>query len=121
MQLLFINIIFLFLTGCNPFSDFKPDSETIVKKSWAKRAKQIPPQPLYCYKTIGDYTCYKKPLKQREELLKGSTFEEERHAFDEEKTFWDNIKESWNEGEDEYKDELYTITDNISHLNHLKN
>lgn len=121
MQLLLTNIIFLFLTGCNPFGDFKPDSEAIVKKSWAKRAQQTSPTPLYCYNTLGDYTCYKKPLKQKEHLLKGGTFEEELNAFPEEKTFWDDIKESWNDGDSHYKDELYTDIESIKDLNILKN
>ncbi|MBA4249454.1 MAG: hypothetical protein C0432_05385 [Candidatus Puniceispirillum sp.] len=107
MQIFIIYIIVLFVTGCNPFGDCKPDSEAIVKKSWAKRAKQSSPDPLYCYSSLGDYVCYKNPQKDKEEILKGGTYEEERLAFPEEKTWWDDMKESWSDPERNNTDDLY--------------
>ncbi len=108
MKVFNLYIIILFVTSCNPFDDFKPDSETIVKKSWAKRAKQSSPDPLYCYSSLGDYACYKQPQKDQQEILKGGTFEEEKHAQGDKKTWWNTHKESWNDQKDNNKELLYS-------------
>ncbi len=68
----YLSLITFSLMGCNPFSEFKPDSEKIVKSGWAKNTPKTPPQSLYCYKTLGEHTCYTHPLKNAEDRLTGN-------------------------------------------------
>lgn len=60
------------LGGCNPFSPFKPDSGQIIESGWAKPAlKTEAEDPLYCYETLGERVCYRKPRKGSENTLTG--------------------------------------------------
>lgn len=51
----------------NPFYLFKPDSEKLVSEGWADR-KKINPEPLYCYKTLGERVCYTEPKEGADNL-----------------------------------------------------
>lgn len=65
---LFLCFIFL-LQGCNPFMIFRPDSEELVKKGWAKQPKhQADPEPIYCYNTLALKDCYAAPLDEQNRL-----------------------------------------------------
>lgn len=69
--LLTVGIIFLMglLAGCNPFMPFRPDSQALVKKGWAKYPLgQADPEPIYCYNTLGYTDCYSAPLDDQSRL-----------------------------------------------------
>lgn len=72
MKILIPLIIAFFMTGCNPFANYRPTSDDIVKKGWAKTHKKMPPKSIYCYKTIGDAMCYQQPLNGDQTHLQGS-------------------------------------------------
>jgi hypothetical protein len=61
----FIGLIsILFLSACNPFERFKPDSQDIVTSRWAKnQEKPEEVKKIYSYKTLGDIMYYDKPLR----------------------------------------------------------
>lgn len=63
-------IITILLSACNPFALYKPNSQKIVKRGWAKK-DYVPLPELYCYKTLGEPLCYKEPLHGVEERLHG--------------------------------------------------
>jgi hypothetical protein len=94
MKVLLNLTIAVFLSGCNPFGDFKPDSPDIVKKMWAKTPPKEPPRSLYCYKTLGDSTCYGQPLIGQEERLHGS-YANLPESIPEDKTWLEEIRESF--------------------------
>ncbi|WP_010299232.1 hypothetical protein [Candidatus Odyssella thessalonicensis] len=55
--------------GCNPFMVFRPDSEALVKKGWAKQPHdQKEPEPLYCYHSLGHNVCHSAPLDSQSRL-----------------------------------------------------
>ncbi len=57
------------LTGCNPFMPFRPDSEELVKKGWARQPQdQADPKPIYCYNTLARKDCYTVPLDDQSRL-----------------------------------------------------
>lgn len=61
-------VLFL-LQGCNPFVIFRPDSEQLVMKGWAKQPKhQAEPEPIYCYNTLAFKDCYAAPLEEQNRL-----------------------------------------------------
>lgn len=64
-------VIFLVLMtqGCNPFMPFRPNSEQLVTKGWAKQpVSQEDPEPLYCYRTLAQNVCYTAPLDDQSRL-----------------------------------------------------
>ena len=66
-----IGLIFVmgFVGGCNPFMPFRPDSQELVKKGWAKQPKnQADPDPIYCYNTLAGKDCYAAPLDEQSRL-----------------------------------------------------
>lgn len=63
-------LIVIFLSGCNPFSGYLPDAETLQTRHWAK-SKPQPMQLIYCYKFLGGDQCYNTPIKGKEHLLMG--------------------------------------------------
>jgi hypothetical protein len=91
--MLFFNLLLIVfaLTACNPFADLRPDSEKIVKSGWAKNPPKPQPDSLYCYKTLGEHTCYTHPLKNGENRLAGDYSSLE--GVPEEKTFLEGVYE----------------------------
>lgn len=65
-----ILFILLILGGCNPFSGYQPDAQTLYTRHWAKGSQQ-PMQKLYCYKLLGGSQCYSNEIKGKEHLLIG--------------------------------------------------
>jgi len=62
-------MVMVALTGCNPFMPFRPDSETLVKKGWARNPSCQPePEPLYCYNSLGHKVCHSAPLDDQQRL-----------------------------------------------------
>ena len=61
---IFLSLMSVTLSGCNPFREFAPDSETLVMRGFAKQGTAPPPYPLYCYHTLGEKMCYAQPLKK---------------------------------------------------------
>ena len=62
-------MILALLAGCNPFMPFRPDSETLVKKGWARNPSCQPdPEPLYCYNSLGQKVCHTAPLDDQRRL-----------------------------------------------------
>ncbi len=61
----------LILTGCNPFRHLAPDSADIQTRYMARHGELPSPYPLYCYHTLADKMCYKKPLTKDEQRLSG--------------------------------------------------
>ena len=48
---------------------FRPDSQQLVEKGWAKEAcDKKKHDPLYCYNTLGRVVCHTAPLKDQERL-----------------------------------------------------
>lgn len=64
-------LLILCLSGCNFFGGFKPDSQDIVSSNWATNSPPETPEQLYCYKTLGELMCYKKPLTNSGDRLVG--------------------------------------------------
>ena len=71
MLVLFLLAPILLLTGCNPFWMMAPSSEKIQTSNWAPQKKPTKKPKLYCYKTLGEVMCYKKPIKGAEERFVG--------------------------------------------------
>jgi hypothetical protein len=57
----------LLLTGCNPFGAMRSDSTQLQTRGWADVSPQEPPQPLQCYRTLGDLQCYETRLPPNQE------------------------------------------------------
>ncbi len=52
----------IFLTGCTSGGSLK-SSRTIIGSGWAAPPEPYtPPEPLYCYKTLGDIECHRTQL-----------------------------------------------------------
>ncbi|MHA1558758.1 MAG: hypothetical protein ACTSXG_03010 [Alphaproteobacteria bacterium] len=63
-------VLSLFMAGCNIFD--KPTSQEIIESGWAKHVSydtKYKQRSLYCYTTLGNIVCYKKPLKGAEDRL----------------------------------------------------
>jgi hypothetical protein len=60
------------LNACNPFAIGMPNSEKITTAGWADAPPKEAPTPLYCYRTLGETTCYKTPQKEKTERFVGS-------------------------------------------------
>lgn len=71
MNLFLILGVTLCVTACNPFGFARPTSEKIVKAGWADNVPRQMPEPLYCYRTLGEHMCYDAPLVDGEERLAG--------------------------------------------------
>lgn len=67
----FLLCLLLLLTGCNPFLLFAPDSQKIVQKGWAENPPPKAIEPVYCYHTLADKVCHKRPLEGEEKRLSG--------------------------------------------------
>ncbi len=58
------------LVGCGCLSDFKPKSEKILTKDWAKRCDAPTPQKkVYAYRTLGKCRFVKNPLLKQDDRL----------------------------------------------------
>lgn len=78
MFFLFMNRFFLLMSisflcsACNPLMIVRPDSEALNTKGWARQPRTPKhPEPLYCYKTLGDVMCYPNPQYGLDKRLSG--------------------------------------------------
>lgn len=68
LRIIFLPLL-LAVQGCNPLMIFRPDSEQIVRKGWARQPEnQAEPSPLYCYHSLGQNDCYSAPLEKQDRL-----------------------------------------------------
>ena len=72
-KLMFLSLLVLpFLGACNPFLVYRPNSDMLREKGWAKYTpRDVYPAPLYCYNTLGDKVCRPYPLPGQEPRLSG--------------------------------------------------
>jgi hypothetical protein len=56
--------------GCGNGERFKT-STAIVGNGWAAPPPPYDPEPLYCYKTLGNVDCHRMPIKDGEPRLQG--------------------------------------------------
>ncbi len=59
------------LGGCRNGESFK-STEGILGQGWATPPEPYDPEPLYCYKTIGNVDCHRMPLQNGDSRLQGS-------------------------------------------------
>ena len=64
-------LMFLLLSGCNPFGSFRPTSDELLTTNWAPdpddpRRSKKEKQQLYCYRTLGEVVCYTESLGDSE-------------------------------------------------------
>lgn len=102
MKIIITAIIAFFLHGCNPFGDFKPTSPVLVKRGWARNPAKEDPEPLYCYRTLGDSVCHTEPIKTDQERFKGS-YSTAAPAVEEEVTWLDDFTASLKKTYQEFK------------------
>jgi hypothetical protein len=65
----FLLVMVVFLGACNPFADFKLDSQKIQSRVWAPPSKEVPKKDIFCYKTLGECVCYNTPQPHLENRL----------------------------------------------------
>ena len=88
MKLFLFIMTGLLLTACNPFGFAKPDSEKITQSNWAYDPPKPVPEPLYCYRTLGEHMCYKDPIDGASDRLAGQY---EQYVPPKEKQFWERF------------------------------
>ncbi len=74
----FIVMMCLFLNGCNPFWLAKADTKRLYEKEWANPSEAPAREKVYCYATLADKVCYKKPLKGQESRFIGTNYPDVR-------------------------------------------
>ncbi len=71
VQFLFLVVVFAFLQGCNPLAPLRPDSQTLLGRSWADVTPIPEPEPMQCYKSLGAPMCYREEKPHLESRLVG--------------------------------------------------
>ena len=64
----------MILGGCNPFWLMKPDTKRLYEKEWAEPSDPPAREKVYCYTTLAEKICYKKPLKGQEDRFIGTNY-----------------------------------------------
>lgn len=51
----------LWLGGCNPFEAFAPSETELLTAGYVAPDRLPPGQPVYCYRTLAEADCYRRP------------------------------------------------------------
>ena len=94
MKTAYLFCFVLLLSGCNPFSAYRQNSEEILKRDWAKSERFEEPDEMYCYRTLGDVVCYDNALPEgHKERLKGTADHEPKRPH--KRTWKDDVKDGF--------------------------
>lgn len=61
----------LCLSACNPFGWGRVDNQTMLMRGWNTPDPMTPPEPLHCYRTLGEKMCYRAPQAEKNNQLVG--------------------------------------------------
>lgn len=60
--------VLIALSGCSDGGHWM-SSEYLIGRGWAKPPEQKTKAPLYCYRTLGEVNCYRKPQTGKGKLV----------------------------------------------------